>query len=366
MTFWVYVVFSAILEYKSIMYKSCNLILHGLCFYPNELVSCCYSPNEQVNGGLAPILFDKYNGEIIQINELFSRMRKYSEIFKNGNCPVECKNCFQIKEKDWDESQYIDFITITHYSCCNADCIYCSNNLEKEERTNDKYEVMPFLLYLKKEGILKDDLELHLGGGEITIYKECEAILEEFGIKGNARIHAATNAVKYSENLAKAIAKGNTNVIVSLDCGTKETFKKIKRIDAFDKVIENIYKYSQAKPHKVTLKYILIPGVNDNMNEFKKFIDIVRNAKISTVRLDIEGRYLRSVNNDINPYYFDLAEKMKNYAEKFDGYVFQYHEFIKQSITKGIKKKNIRNTIEYIKLKFLNSAIKELYTSHKY
>ena len=225
---------------------------------------------------------------------------------------------------------------------------------------------MPFLMYLKNEGILKNDLELHLGGGEITIYKECESILEEFGIKGNAHIHAATNAIKYSENLYKAIEKGNTNIIISLDCGTRETFKKIKRIDAFDKVIENIYKYSSAKEHKVTLKYILIPGVNDNMNEFKKFIEIVRKAKVSTVRLDIEGRYLRSVNNNINPYYFDLAEKMKNYAQKFDGYVFQYHEFIKQPITKGICKKNLKNTIDFYKLKYLKTAIKELYTSHKY
>ena len=348
------------------MYKSCNLILHGLCFYPNELVSCCYSPNEQVKGGLAPILFDNYKGEIINKNELFSRMRKYSDIFKNGNCPAECQNCFQIKDANWDESEYINFITITHYSCCNADCIYCSNNLEVEERTNDKYDVMPFLMYLKDEGVLKDDLELHLGGGEITIYKECEPILEEFGIKGNAKIHAATNAIKYSENLFKAIRKGNTNIIISLDCGSKEMFKRIKRIDAFDSVIQNIYKYSEAKAHKVTLKYILIPGVNDSLEEFKKFIEIVKTAKVSTVRLDIEGRYLRSVNNNINPYYFDLAEKMKEYAQKFDGYVFQYHEFIKQSFEKGIERKNFKNAIEYIKMKKFKSAVKKLYTNHKY
>lgn len=348
------------------MYKCCNLILHGLCFYPNEIVSCCYSPNEQVNGGLAPILFDNYKGEIIQKDELFSRMRKYSSIFKNGDCPKECQNCFQIHENNWDDSEYIDFITITHYSCCNADCIYCSNNLEVEERTNDKYEVMPFLLYLKNEGVLKDDLELHLGGGEITIYKECEAILKEFGINGNAKIHAATNAIKFSENLYKAIEKGNTNIIISLDCGSKNVFKQIKRIDAFDTVIDNIYKYSQAKEHKVTLKYILIPGINDNIDEFKKFIDIVLKAKVSTVRLDIEGRYLRSVNNNINPYYFDLAEKMREYAQQYDSYVFQYHEFIKQSFEKGIAKKNIKNAIEYISLKNFKSAVKKLYTSHKY
>ena len=37
------------------MYKSCNLILHGLCFYHNSIVACCYSPNDQINGGLKEV-----------------------------------------------------------------------------------------------------------------------------------------------------------------------------------------------------------------------------------------------------------------------------------------------------------------------
>ena len=47
------------------MYKSCRHALHGLCFYSYAVVLCCYSPNEQINGSEAPVLFRNYNGEII-------------------------------------------------------------------------------------------------------------------------------------------------------------------------------------------------------------------------------------------------------------------------------------------------------------
>ena len=125
------------------MYKSCNIILHGLCFFNNDLVSCCYAPNDQINGARPPMLFHNYHGEIIPKEELFAKMHEYSDVFKNGGCPEECKGCFQIKENEWDEGYYINYMTITHFSSCNADCIYCSNNLNPEERTNQTYEIMP-------------------------------------------------------------------------------------------------------------------------------------------------------------------------------------------------------------------------------
>ena len=58
------------------MYKSCNIILHGLCFFNNDLVSCCYAPNDQINGARPPMLFHNYHGEIIPKEELFAKTNK--------------------------------------------------------------------------------------------------------------------------------------------------------------------------------------------------------------------------------------------------------------------------------------------------
>ena len=351
------------------MYKSCNIILHGLCFFSNMLVSCCFSPNDKVNGGLPPVLYEQYKGEIIPKDELFRKIREYSDQFKNGSCPKECLGCFRIEEKDWDESEYIDYITITHYSTCNADCVYCSNNLEPEERTNDTYEVLPFLRYLKNEGVLKEGMELCIGGGEFTIYKECEDILKEFCLNNFAKLFVATNAIKYSENLHKSIEYGSANVLISLDSGCRETFKKIKRVDSFNKVVENLKKYAsfEGAKDRITLKYIIIPGMNDNIGEFKKFIKIIKSVGLKRAGIDIDCRYLRHVNNKINPFYVKLAKKMKDIGVGMDCDVY-FHTFMQQALAQEKNGKSyFQNLIDYIKLRyFTKSVLNDLYINHKY
>ncbi len=346
------------------MYSCCNLSLHGICFYQGEIVSCCYAPNDQINGGLPPVLFPDYKGQIIPKEQLFKRMRYFSSQFKNGSCPIECKGCFQIKEADWDESEYIDFITITNFSCCNINCVYCSNNLKPYERSNNHYKVLPFLKYLKDNGVLRQNLEIHVGGGEFSIYSECDAILEEFGVTNFAKIYIATNALHYSESLNRAIKAGSTYVVISLDCGTRKTYKKIKRVDAFDKVVENIHKYAKDTKniHTLTIKYIIIPGINDNFREFKKFLKIAKSAKYTWVRVDIEGRYLRSVNNNANPIYIKMAKKMIKMAEN-QGFLSGYHAFLQQAKE---RKTSFSDIIDFIKLKYFKTGIKKFYTNEKY
>ncbi len=348
------------------MYKSCNLILHGLCFFSEMIVSCCYAPNDKINNGHPPILFPNYKGEIITKEQLFNRIKEYSSQFKNNSCPQECEGCFKIENKDWDEGEYINYITITHFSSCNADCIYCSNCLEPEERTKSEYKILPLLKYLREQGILGKGLELHIGGGEFSIYDECESIIKEFGMDNSTQIYIPTNAIKYSEIIDKSIKEGYTYIIVSLDCGSRKTYKKIKRIDAFDKVIENIHKYNKgANPNRVSLKYIIIPGINDNINEFKKFLKIAKAAKIKHIRLDIEARYLRSVNNCINPYYIKMGKRMNKLANNL-GLSCELYSFFQQSLSKISYKDRIKNFIDYIQLKYLKKGIKKYYTNHRY
>ena len=347
------------------MFNCCRMALHGLCFYEDKLVLCCYSPNEQIDGGSAPLLFDNYKGEIIPKDLLFSRMKNYSERIKNGDIPPECSRCFKINNDDWDEGEYIDFIIMTHFSRCNLNCIYCSNNLDSNTRSNENYSILPFLKYLKSEGVLKDNFELHIGGGEFTIYKECEQILDEFGKDGNVKIYIPTNAMTYSPKLYDAMKSGKTYIVVSLDCGSKKTFHKIKRVNAFDSVVGNLRKYAEANPYLITLKYIIIPGFNDSINEFRKFLNVAKSLKVNEIRIDFECRYLRKVNYNINPYYFYLAEKMKNTAVN-QGFSAEYYTFAEQVLKDGIQKRNLKNLIDYIKIKYFHILEKELYTNQKY
>ena len=351
------------------MYKSCHIIKHGLCFFNDTLTSCCYSPVDRVNGQMPPLLYFNYKGQILSKEELFARMNKYISIFEKGECPQECKGCYHIEEKDWDNEQYIDYITITHFSKCNADCIYCSNSSSIEERTNDMYYIFPVLKSFIEQGIIKEGCELHIGGGEFTIYKECDEILKILSIEKKARTFVPTNAIKYSHNLFRAMNEANTYIIVSLDCGNKKLYKKIKRVDAFDKVIENLKKYAltEKSQEAIRLKYIIIPTINDTLPEFKKFLKIAKSLHIRNIVIDIDARYSRMTEHNIAPYIINLAEKMNKIAIKQD-FKTEFYSFLLQNTNKKTQKRTniLQEILSRIELKYFNKKLKELYTSYHY
>lgn len=355
-------------------HKNCQLIRHGLSFFEDRISSCCYSPIDQIDGQNPPSLFSNYNGEIITKEQLFSRIDEFSSIFVNGETPFQCKGCFKIEEKDWElgeERKFIDFITLSHYTICNAACVYCSNNQVPEERVTGNYDVFPILKSFKDSGVLKDGFELHLGGGEFSIYRECDAILEEFGLSGFAKCCIATSGIKYVDNFLNVLALGKSIMVVSLDSGCRETYKRIKRVDAFDKVVENLKKYcsNPVARDNITLKYILIPTINDNLTEFKKFLDIAKMLEIKYIAIDIEARYLRTMNNEIEYYYYELANKMREVTKSYGCFWdIYFHSFLQQTeeVIKQYKNKPFYGLFSFIKSRLNSKKIAKLYTVEKY
>ncbi len=350
------------------MYKCCKILKHGLCFFDRILVSCCFSPVDQIKGQIPPLLYDNYKGEIVSKEYIFNNIHKYTNMFKEGNIPKECQNCYQIEEKNWDEDDYIDYITVTHFSICNADCIYCANNSAKRERTNNKYEIMPVLKSFMEQGIIKRGLELHIGGGEFTIYKECDEILELFAISNYARVFVPTNAIKYNHNLFRAMNEATTYIIVSLDSGCRKTYHKIKRVDKFDIVIANLTKYALTEKSRdaIRLKYIIIPTINDNIREFKKFLKIAKNLGVRNLIIDVDARYSRVTNYKIDDFYINLAQKMNKIALK-QNFITEFYCFYFQNANdKKIKRANLFQTLlARIKFKF-NKNLQKLYKNPKF
>ena len=89
------------------------------------------------------------------------------------------------------------------------------------------------------------------------------------------------------------------NTTTSLDAGTRETFKKIKQVDSFERVLENLRKYP-LKNTNFLLKYIFLEGVNDNEADIDGFYEIAK---------DIGGIIMLCANLN-TPY----TDKMKDLA----------------------------------------------------
>lgn len=316
-------------------YKSCHLLEHGICFFNSQLCACCYAPQEMLFE--IPYLAFFYNGEIINKKLYEKKINLWRENAKNGKYPDCCKNCYKLETKNHDEENYIDNVYISHFEQCNAKCSYCITDIKPEKRKKSVYKIVPVLESLKNDGILRRGCEFHIGGGEFTIYPECDEIINKYIISGFAkRLAVATNGIKFSRALFNAMNIDKAVIIISLDCGSKDLFLKIKRVNAFDKVLNNIKKYTSTEKSRefVYLKYIVIPGVNDNKTEFEKFINIALKYKVQGIKIDLEGHYCRKNNYKPNAklkeFLFRTIEYSKSKEIDVETFSF-YNQCIKNS-----------------------------------
>ena len=319
-------------------YKSCHLLEHGICFYPKNVCSCCYAPYEEDE--FVPLIYSvsEYNGQKIDKEYLFEKINNWRNDAKNGKYIKSCQECYQLKMGDFSEKNYINQVYITHFEECNSNCIYCINNLDNGERKKDTYKIIPILDDMREKGILKQNCELHIGGGDFSIYPECTEIIEKYVLSGFSKFLAiATNGIVFSESIFKAMDLGKACIIISIDSGSKKQYKKIKRVDAFDKLKKSLKEYTKTETarNNTFLKYIVLPKINDSKWEFKKFLGLAKKYKIKGIKIDIDGRYCRQ--NSFNPDK-KVSKFLKwcvEYANKkeFDVETFQFYNLCFQKTT---------------------------------
>jgi len=106
----------------------------------------------------------------------------------------------------------------------------------------------------------------------------------------------------YSEQLAELMRQGMVYVVWSLDAGTRETYRKIKQIDAFDTVLKNVRRYVAGDAFKgqfIVAKYLIVKGINDNEAEFDAYLRIVRDLGLKFVSLSFDF-YVEADDRDIS------------------------------------------------------------------
>ena len=170
-------------------YVSCELAQHGICFMKNKIQSCCYSVSDWINlDSKSVLLVPKYTGENLDWESIFALIEERRANFKKGIIPKACENCYWLKEAEWEDSNYINNIYITHFTACNSQCIYCIEAFDASRNFyKNPYKILPILKDMKKREIMPVGSEFHIGGGEPTIYNEMDAIIKEFALSGFAK-----------------------------------------------------------------------------------------------------------------------------------------------------------------------------------
>ncbi len=300
-------------------YLSCRYIEHGMDFEHTRLETCCFTCH---SGGGRITLQNEYEGEKIDWQKFFDKKRKYRQEHKKGNLTPNCIGCIFLEERNWDDDDYINFLQFNYWVQCNSKCSYCYEVQNRKIFDKIKpYNTVPIIKDMIEKKILRPGGEVAFGGGEPTIAPEFEDLIKLLTDNNfsNMRIHSS--GIKYSPAIENAIKKGVLNVVISIDSGCEKTYKKIKNVNAYKKVLENMNKYAQANTNNyglMTSKFIIIPNVNDNRKEIDLWIDSVRNIGGRWLAVDIEDVWYKTNRATISPYYLDLINYIIDKADNFN------------------------------------------------
>jgi len=322
------------------------------CILPDTITACAYLANPQVL-----FINDKINfccGSLSNFNPnpprfsyldtaektIMNVLQKREEILAelNSVLPINlsksCTKCDKLGYYSAFSNEKIKYIDISCYpSVCNAKCIYCnvpSNSKSTCANSHSRYPKMiaDMVAWLQNENRIERNALVKFSPAEISIMPDKDLVIE--AVK-RYRTSFLTNGFVFDSKIASAI-KRNGILNISLDSGTQETFKLIKGLDLFETVYNNLKKYNNSG--ELSIKYIIIPGVNDNDDDLDGIIEILETLSISTINISYDfGLPLRSACYSL----VKFAEKLDecNISFSFQAYYSQseIREMIKQYYT---------------------------------
>jgi hypothetical protein len=190
-----------------------------------------------------------------------------AQIF-NEKCMM-CPLRVQIEPFDINRIEYINMSNYPNY--CNSNCIYCgmgignpSNDLSHTMSHSKVPLICDTIPYLEHAGLISEDTRFGVACGEIAVNPFKDRIYD--AMKGRTVIWLS-NCFAYESRIAENLSTiRNSALNLSIDAGTPETWRKVKGISNYNEVVDNLKQYHKAG--KITLKYIILPGINDNIDDY--------------------------------------------------------------------------------------------------
>ncbi|MBQ2645187.1 radical SAM protein [bacterium] len=330
---------------------NCNLLNSGLHFTPDNLRFCC------APAYWGPNIDSKNPGEKDVFLALMNKRTNAIQQMRNHIAPDGCLGCIYLKEYDLDSSNTpkniieiqsdkpkISNIVINHYKQCDCHCIYCtqSNYLKKIvtiPQKSDYYDLYPIIKSFYNEDLIDtQNLRVEFQGGSLAILEEFHDLVDIFLQHGIKEIQFFTNGIKYLPEIVEASNQAHVDIICSLDSGTRETFKRIKIVDKFNDVINNLKKYrKKSKNLQIFSKYILLEGINDNIEELSKYLEASENFGADIAQLDMDFKKVminKGVHYDVPKHFYKLYDFFKEQCSKMKIRPFIW-EYIQKVLDKG-------------------------------
>jgi MoaA/NifB/PqqE/SkfB family radical SAM enzyme len=274
---------------SSDLVRSCKYIEKGT-YFALEGVRCC------VHAYIAsPVLItadeirnntDIYDLVVQRRRDLFAAINGLSE-----GPTGSCLSCDHLKEKKFKDVNFEYLggeplpggMGIQHYTQCNERCAYCGYARENKF-IEPQYDILGYLEQFRKRGKLRGNNWIDFSGGEPALLKNLDEILSYLLKNKLGTVVVYSNASKYSQSIYDALKKNKVIPTTSLDTGLASTYKKLRGVDAYSKVIGNLIRYRNSGTSGLWLKYIIC-DINRTEDDLWSFIMAVLAIKPDKVMI---------------------------------------------------------------------------------
>lgn len=243
------------------------------------LAYCCLAMVDGEN--TVPLDLSQYEKTI---EDFFAIRNRDIEDMKAGKIPERCRGCTNNIVDIWFDRPAVEEVAVSLAGRCQLNCVYCGGTDRAEFATNEltkKFELKKFMSILAEKNYIEDDAYLCIACGEPALHPNIGDMLSA---AEPYYCEVLTNAALYSEPIMRTLENGHSNLFVSVDAGTRDTFLKAKGADMWDAVCENLEEYSR-RGGRVLLKYILLPGINDTLEDADGFLALASRIHAPSISL---------------------------------------------------------------------------------
>ncbi len=230
---------------------------------------------------------------------------------------------------------------------CNFDCLYCE--LEKAKTvTSQNSSILPSLYIDTVQKAIKETPQIEVititANGEPTLYPYLDELVDKLNlIKEDKKLLILSNSSLINNpNISKILQKIDI-VKLSLDCASKECFKKLDRIDKdinHQDIIEGLLSFSKVFSKELVIEVLFVDTINNKEKEIKEIYQILKRLKPN--RVDI-GTIDRPPAYDVKPIKY---EELLNIAKYMDNLNISIAHKTKIKLNKDLTQNEILNLLD--------------------
>lgn len=274
--------------------------------------SCCeaaFENTEKVNQTAIQFPFEEEG-----YPDLEARLDALMSPFEEGRTEV-CRGCPLWQEQYMVAREYErrwKQVAFYQTSCvdCLSHCVYCcAGAADKDVKASPEFQTDRLSYYagfvnrLLAFGRLDDDFTCTIDMSERDIDCKIGFVADALQRAGLSPLiyKIGSCLMTYSGNLEELLRQGKAYIIWSLDAGTRETYRKIKQVDVFDHVLENVKRYISHDVFSgrfIVAKYLIVKGINDNEKEFDEYLRLVLELGLTYVSLSFDF-YVKAEESDL-------------------------------------------------------------------